>query len=131
MNTNLFKISPQVPLRLGLALTYFYSGSGMIREPESWSWYIPSWIIDLVTQVTTVNTYLMVQGIGEVLIGLLLLSWFLSPKFVRVLACLGTFHIASILLLVGLDPSTFRDFGLLGAWVALALLAHKQTGLTK
>lgn len=119
---SLLRISAQAPLRLGLALTYLYSSMGLIRRSEEWAWYVPGWFEDIVTRFTTVETFLRIQGAGELLLALLLLAWFLKPKVVMWVAILGALHVAAILASTGVDAVTFRDIGLLGAWITLAFL---------
>ena len=111
--------SPQIPLRAGLAFTYLYSGLGLVTKPENWYGFAPTWFVDLVENFISINTFLRVQGVAELILGILLLSWFLKPKFIFIVAILGTLQILSIIIFAGIDLITFRDIGLLGAWLAL------------
>ena len=116
------KISPEVPLRLGLGLMYLYSGYDLIANPRHWYGFIPQWLSRAATEVASVEAYLRAQGIGELFIGVLLLAWFL-PRRVGAAAAFGAaLEMGLILIFVGIDPITFRDIGLLGAALTLFLI---------
>ena len=119
-------LSPSLPLRLGLGLTYLYSGIGLITEPTNWYGFAPGWVTDFVERFTTMDTFLRIQGCGELALALLTLAWFLKPKAAFVVAILGALHVASILAFAGIDPLTFRDIGLLGAWLAFAAISYRR-----
>ncbi|MDP3770558.1 MAG: hypothetical protein Q8R40_06515 [bacterium] len=116
------KISPEWALRLGLGLMYLYSGYDLIVKPSHWYGFVPQWFSQMVTQTTSVENYLRIQGMGEGLIGVLFLAWFL-PRYAVRTACLVTIlEMSMISLFVGIDPITFRDIGLLGAALALFIM---------
>ena len=124
---NIFKkLNPEWALRISLGIMYLYSGYDLLVKPQHWYGFVPQWFSQAVNQVTTVDNYLRIQGIGESLIGLLLLLWFLPRWTVRVAAILTILEMGMILLFVGIDPITFRDIGLLGAGFAVAIFAWKS-----
>ena len=120
------KIKPEWTLRLGLGLMYLYSGSDLFYHPEYWYGFAPQWFVNLISSFVSMDIYLRVQGVGEFVIGLLLLAWFSGKRGVRIASVLGTLELGMILLLAGVDPITFRDIGLFGAALALTLLVFKK-----
>jgi len=120
------KIPTEWPLRLGAGIMYLYSGYDLIVNPRHWYGFVPQWFSRAVTSVASLDTYLFIQGAGEFIIGLLLLSWFLGERTLQVASSLMFVEMGLILLFVGVDPITFRDIGLLGAAGALMCLAWKK-----
>jgi len=127
------KISPEWALRLGLGLTYLYSGYDIATHPTAWSWAIrglPQVVQNLIGQIG-VETFLRVQGVVEILFALVLLAWFLPKKLVRAVALLIGLEMLLILLFVGIDAVTFRDIGLLGGALALFVLMRASVSNEK
>src|SRR3989344_358373 len=123
------KISPEWPLRIGLAATYLYSGWSIMTAPTSWTRFVPSWFKDLVTPIMPLETYMRFQAATELLLAIALVLWFLSPKILKYVALLGGLEMAGILFFgsSGIDLITLRDLGLLGGFATLFLLFHKQS----
>ncbi|TSC77563.1 MAG: hypothetical protein G01um101433_528 [Parcubacteria group bacterium Gr01-1014_33] len=122
------KLNPEWALRLGLGLMYVYSGADIIRHPTGWYWAVRQ-LPDALEKILTLfgmNAFLFMQGIGEVFLAFLLLAWFLPRKFLQIAAGIAVLEMGAILLLVGLDSITFRDIGLLGAAVALIIMAFQK-----
>lgn len=122
------KIKPEWALRLGLGLMYIYSGYDLFANPHHWYGFVPQWFSHLVTQVSSIEAYLRLQGVGEFVIGLLFLAWFSGKFGVRIASVLAALEMAMILLFVGVDPITFRDIGLLGAALAILVISFKEDG---
>jgi hypothetical protein len=129
------KIKPEWALRIGLGLTYLYSGSDLIIHPTAWYWALPYWLKQTITSVVPLNTYLQIQGSIEIIFALILLAWFVKPKIVYWVAVIASLEFSIILLLALIPWSeanflvTFRDIGLLGASAALAsTLKQKVSG---
>lgn len=120
------KIRPEWPLRLGLGLMFLYSGYDIFYHSSSWLWAVPTWFSRLITPVIAVENYLMIQGAGEFVMGLLFLAWFSGKRGVRVAAVLASVEMAAILLFTGVDLVTFRDLGVLGAALALVILVFRE-----
>lgn len=117
------KLKPEWMLRLGLGLTFVYSGFDIWRHPTAWRWAIqplPQFLRELISQIG-VERYLRVQAAAELAFAFVFFAWFLPRRFLRVATFLTVVEMAAILWLVGIRGDTFRDIGLLGA--ALALLA--------
>ncbi|TSC67938.1 MAG: hypothetical protein G01um101466_604 [Parcubacteria group bacterium Gr01-1014_66] len=112
------KIS-EVLLRLGLAGTYIFSGYDLFMHPRSWTQFVPYWFSQLLTLLMPLDLFIRMQGIGELILALLFLAWFLPRSFVKMAALISSLEFAGILLFFGIDLITFRDIGLLGASLAL------------
>lgn len=128
------KISAEWPLRLGLGLMYLYSGIDLIRHPTAWHWAVrplPVAIQDFITTRVGINQYLVLQGIGELVLAFFLIAWFLPRIFPFVAALLTVIEMALITVLVGVDTVTFRDVGLLGAAIALFLMKQSDASANK
>ncbi|MBI4992286.1 MAG: hypothetical protein HZB99_03640 [Candidatus Harrisonbacteria bacterium] len=107
-------------LRLGLILTYLYSGYQLIIDPELWIGYLPAWFISLLPM--SPELYLKFQGAGE----LLLMFSFLSGVGLPWTALLASAEFAGILLFYGIDLVSFRDIALLGSALSLFFLTYQS-----
>ncbi len=108
-------------LRLGLGVMFLYSGIDIILHPTAWYWAVrglPLFIQNIINTVG-IDTYLKLQGASELILAIAFLAWFLPRWITRIAALAATVEMAAILLLVGVDFITFRDFGLVGAGAAL------------
>lgn len=123
MNNLLQKFKPEWALRLGLGLMYIYSGFDLFYYPHHWYGFVPRWFSQIVNQVSSIDGYLRLQGVGEFVIGLLFLAWFGGKLGVRIASILAVLEMALIIVFVGIDPITFRDIGLLGAAVAIFVIS--------
>ena len=118
------KLNAEWALRLSLGAMYLYSGIDIVRHPSAWTWAIrslPAWINGPITTFGVEN-FLYVQGVVEIILGALLLGWFVPKKVVRYIGLISALEMAAIVLLVGIDAVTFRDIGLIGAGLALFLI---------
>lgn len=125
------KIPVQWPLRLGLGLTYLYSGFELFNQPLLWRSFLPVWYANFVSGILSVELYLRLQGIVEIVMGLLFLAWFAGKLGVRIAAVYMALEMAFILVFTGIDLITFRDIGLLGAAIALFILTFPQPSQEK
>ncbi len=120
------KIKPEWALRWGLGSMYLYSGYSLVSRPEHWYGFAPQWFMDTVTRIMPFDSYLKLQGLGELFIAFIFLAWFLPKIFVRLGSALNVVEMAGILLLSGIDTITFRDIGLLGGGIALFLIVWNE-----
>lgn len=120
------KTPPEWPLHFGLGLVYIYSGYGLLFNPSSWTWAIPSWFAALVNQLMPVEVYLRLQGIIELMMALILLTWFSNKKLVGLVALISSVEFIFILLFAPQFSVTFRDMGLLGAALAILITTFKS-----
>lgn len=119
---------PEIYVRLGLGIMFLYSGYDIIRNPDNWISFIgntPEWARSIIEQIGT-DKFLLGQGIVEMLIGVVMLVWFLPRRLLKLAAFVAVIEIASILWLVGIDLVTFRDIGLLGAAVSVLAFAARR-----
>lgn len=127
------RMKPEIPLRVGLAATYIFSGIDLVKNPTAWHWAVnqalaklPGFFSTLVNETIGTNTFLKAQGVGELVLAALLLTWFLPKKFLQPIAIFITVEMFLILALTGIDYYTFRDLGLLGAGLALTAIAYRK-----
>jgi len=121
---------PEIYLRLGLGMTFLYSGYDIYKNPSDWIGYIqtlPKWMLDAVESYTSLSTFLTIQGITEIIFGIILLVWFSPPKLIRLVSFLIGIKLIAILYFIGIDGVTFRDIGLVGASFALSAIAHRKS----
>lgn len=117
------KIQPEWPLRLGLGFMYLYSGYDIFFHPTAWYWAIPKWFSGIVTSIASLEMYLRLQGVGEFIMGVLFLAWFLKRRGLQVVSAFAVIEFLGIIVFTGIGPITFRDIGLLGAAVALLIIS--------
>ena len=125
------RISLEWPLRLGLGLTYLYSGYSLVAHPTSWYWAVfsmPQGLQDVIGRIG-IDTYLRIQGSVELFLAAVFLLWFLPRFLLRLAAFLATLQMVGILLLVGVRGDTFRDIAILGAATALFLSSLRPSAL--
>src|SRR3989344_5704038 len=117
------KFTPIFWIRLGLGTMFAYSGLDIILHPKSWTWALRGLPDAIGSVINTIGheRYLMLQGGAELAMALAFLAWFLPMPIVRFAALFAAIEMAGILLFVGIDAQTFRDIGLLGAALALAV----------
>lgn len=100
-------------LRLGLALTFLYSGWSLLWSPVDWVGFAPLWFRELLP--ISLELYLRIQGGVELLWALSLVSGIA----IRYAALLASAELAGILIFYGVDLISFRDLGILGSALAL------------
>ncbi len=114
------KLTPAFVLRIGLGLTLIYAGAHILGDTATWAGFIPPWLYKLIDP----SFFLTIHGIGELILGILLLAGLFLP-FVSILTFLD---MLSIIVFYGVDDISFRDFGLMMAALALFLLTRKKEG---
>lgn len=121
------KLTPEWAIRITLGVMYLYSGIDIVRHPDAWTWAIrslPQFAQDIVGSIG-INQFLYFQGILEIAFAVILLVW-LMPKFlVKYVGLLSAIEMLAITLMVGIDPVTFRDIGLIGSGLALFLMLRR------
>jgi len=120
------RVSTEWPIRVGCGCVNLYSGFFLLTDPQRYYKYVPGWLDSFANLIASLDTYLRFQGIGEVLIALGLLGWFLPRWCVRIAAILLTAEMTLILLFVGVDAVTFRNMGLVGAALALVSSSYEE-----
>ena len=122
------RIGPAWPLRLGCGCVNLYAGFFLLTDPARFYTYVPVWLSRVASAVASVDAYLRLQGIGELLIALGLVGWFFPRWCVRLASLLLTIEMTLILLFVGVDAVLFRNLGLLGAALSLVMSSYQETG---
>lgn len=103
-------------LRIGLGVTFVYAGWSALKNPGDWVGYLPAFF----TRHVRPTTLLTAMGWYELVLAALLLA----GRYMRYVAALASVTLAVILAVnLGQLDVTFRDFGLLGASLALMVLA--------
>ncbi|MEK6867393.1 MAG: DoxX family membrane protein [Nanoarchaeota archaeon] len=102
-------------LRTGVAVVFLIFGIDKFFHVNAWLAYIPPWAAQFIPMDLTLFMY--IQGIIEVLLGFLLLIGFWS----RTVSFICALHLAGIIVAVGYNEISVRDFGLFMATLALSL----------
>ncbi|KKS77693.1 MAG: hypothetical protein UV74_C0013G0121 [Candidatus Woesebacteria bacterium GW2011_GWB1_43_14] len=102
-------------LRVGLAITFLWVGLLILKDPVGWGGYIN----DSFLTYFPVDIKMMMQttAIFDLVVGL----WLLLDYKLWVPASLAVIHLASVLLVSGINAITVRDIGLLSALLALLI----------
>jgi uncharacterized membrane protein YphA (DoxX/SURF4 family) len=118
MNKNAFLV-----LRIGLGITFIWIGILIFQNPENWAAMMQPWAKALlpVSPVLALQAtaFLDVLTGGCLIIGL----------FLPLASLYGAAHVAVVLVTVGVNESTVRDIGLLGAM--FAILVERSESLVK
>ena len=120
------KIGTEWPIRVGCGFVNLYSGFFLVTDPQRYYKYVPGWLSSFANVIVSLDAYLRLQGIGEMMIAMCLLGWFFPRWCVRIAAILLTAEMTLILLFVGVDAVTFRNMGLVGAALALLSISYEE-----
>ena len=123
MIEKLRKIKPEWILRIGLGVMYIYSGLNLFSSSEAWQGFVPGWFFSFWNNIGPIEIFLKLQGVGELVLGLLFLAWFSGKRGVLIASLLSSLEIFGILLFVGVDLVTFRDIGVLSAALSLVFIS--------
>lgn len=104
-----------VLLRTGIAVVFLIFGIDKFVHVNAWLAYIPEWTAQLIPVDLTLFMY--IQGVIETVLGFLLLIGLWS----RTVSFLCALHLAGIMVALGYNEITVRDFGLFMATLALSL----------
>src|SRR3989338_6424786 len=102
-------------LRTGIAVVFLIFGVDKFFHVDSWLAYVPVWAAKMIPIDMTLFMY--IQGVIEALLGFLLLIGFWS----RTISFLCALHLAGIIVALGYNEITVRDFGLFMATLVLSL----------
>lgn len=105
-------------LRVGLAFVFIFAGVAALSNPSNWIGYIPTWVSHMLP--FSVETFLKIHAGTDILIGVLLLF----GVWLRWVALVGALFLLSIVILSGIDEVTFRDVGLIGALLSIAVTSR-------
>ena len=93
-------------IRISLALVLLWFGIDELRHPEYWVGFLPPWLSPLLP--VSIDTFLLFNGIVEILIGSFLLIGF----YTRVFGAIACLHLLLIAIAVGYNDIAIRDIGL-------------------
>ncbi|MAF35361.1 hypothetical protein CMO91_05975 [Candidatus Woesearchaeota archaeon] len=116
---NLRPYAPVV-VRVGVSLVFIWFGINQLLSPETFLGYVPV-MLDAYAE-----TLLLVNGIAELVLGIILLSGFLT----RPAALLLALHLAGITVSLGYNEIAVRDFGLVLATLSVFLHGKDNWGST-
>jgi len=99
-------------LRLGLAITFIWTGLMIIQNPEIWSSFLPQYFL----QSEYSTEFTLAVGFFDTIVGFFLVA----NRWVWFISLLAALHMLGILVTSGVNSITVKDIGLLS--MALALL---------
>ena len=103
-------------LRFGIAFSFFYAAIASFINPTPWIGFLPKFL--------QINSVLTVFSIGEIILGL----WLLSNWRVFYAAILSAIAMLGIVIFnLGAMDIVFRDITILLASIALAVLSRKNS----
>jgi uncharacterized membrane protein YphA (DoxX/SURF4 family) len=106
-------------LRLGLAFAFIYAGISSLNNPQDWLIYLPKFLASSSYAVNLLKVFAIYE--------LALAAWLISGHYVKYAAGLSVLTLlGAILSQLSLFSLTFRDVGLIGAALALAILTPKK-----
>lgn len=111
-------LSPVFLIRLGLGLVFIYAGVYKLFDPASWAGFIPHWF----TRIISGDVFLPLLGVFELILGVMLIL----RLYLALVSLLAFSELFIILLVYGISDTTFRDFGLLMATLALFLMCSRE-----
>ena len=120
------RIPVEWPIRLGCGFVNLYAGYFLVADPARYYKFVPPWLSNIANSVASVDTYLRMQGIGEIVVATVLLGWFFPRVWVRVAACTLAVEMSLIVLFIGIDSVTFRNVGLLGAALSIVVSSFQD-----
>ena len=112
-------------LRIGLGIIFFWFGITKFTNVQDWLRYIPPWLQSLIP--ISMNLFLYIQGAIETLIGLFLILGI----FVKKSAFLAALILIVIIITVGFNDVSLRDFGLLMIAISLMILGQGKYFISK
>ncbi len=110
-------------LRTGVAVVFLIFGIDKVFHVTEWLAYVPPWAAQFIPIDLTIFMY--IQGVIEAVLGFSLLIGFWS----RTVSFLCALHLAGIIVAVGYNEITVRDFGLFMATLALSLREQMKWSL--
>ncbi|MFT4297583.1 MAG: DoxX family protein, partial [Candidatus Woesearchaeota archaeon] len=104
-----------IVLRVGMALVFYWFGFKQVLDPSMFSFYVPSSVAGLFGSAEIASFY---NGILEIILA----TFLLVGLFTKWSALILAIHLAGITIIIGLNPTGVRDFGLTIAMFAIVFL---------
>jgi uncharacterized membrane protein YphA (DoxX/SURF4 family) len=118
-----FKKFAPIILRYGIGLVYLWFGISQLLSPENFVGYLP----DFIFNSSYATTFVIINGIFEIIASILLLSGI----FTRIVAILLALHLLAITIDVGYGEIGVRDFGLTIATITIFLWGEDEWCMEK
>ncbi|MEK6792490.1 MAG: DoxX family protein [Nanoarchaeota archaeon] len=106
-------------LRVSLALVFIYFGFQQVRDPSSWSTFVPDF---LKVSGISGNNVVLLNGVLELVLG----TFLIIGLYVRFSALILAIHLFGIAFSIGFTPLGVRDFGLAFATLALYFYGYDK-----
>ncbi|MFZ2555765.1 MAG: DoxX family protein [Minisyncoccia bacterium] len=110
-------------LRISLAILFLWFGFSQLLDASSWISWVPGWAENLTGLEP--EMIVLLNGGFEIAMGVLLAL----GLYTRIAAIFLALHVALLVFEIGLTPIGFRDFAIMGATFALALLGPDEYSL--
>ena len=110
-------------LRISLAILFLWFGFSQLLDPSAWTSWVPAWAESLTGLEP--RMIVLLNGGFEIAMGVLLAL----GLYARVASVLLGLHLAVLVFEIGLTPIGFRDFAIMGAVFALALMDPDEYSL--
>ena len=124
MSLDRFKEYTPAIARWGVGIVFFIFGISQLLNPQSWMAYLPSFALNIGINATTL---IYMNGVFDLAIGILLLL----GVFTRIVSLIGILHIIGIIISLGYNDVSVRDFGLLIVLVSVFLHGADKLCLVK
>lgn len=99
-------------VRIGVGIVFFLFGISQITRPQTWLAWLPNFVGNLpFTQIT----FLILTGIFNLIVGVLLIIGI----FTKIAALLSSLHLIGVIISLGYNDISIRDFGLLLAALSI------------
>ena len=107
-------------LRIGLGISFIYTSYFILKSEDHWADGIKPWAKRLLPVaperfMASVAVYDLMQGL-----------WLISGWYLWIAAAIATLHLIQVLIGAGINDSTYRDIGLMGAALAVFLLSAPE-----
>lgn len=102
----------KIILRISLALVFLYFGIVQLKDPSSWSGFVPEF---LTFSFLSANNIVVFNGFMEIVLG----TFLIVGLYVRFASMVMALHLFGIAFSIGFSPLGIRDFGLAFATLAL------------
>lgn len=106
-------------LRLGLAAVFLWFGIDKMFHPSYWlNAWVPERIVKILSEFGLPGIqFVYINGVFEILVGLSLIT----GVFTKFFSALAVIFLINVLLFVGINEVTVRDFAMIGGFIAVLL----------
>lgn len=108
-------------MRVGIAITFLWISVLIFKQPESWGGMLQPWAASLLP-IPLRDVMMGVAGL-DFAVGFFLLV----NKFTIIFAALGFVHVATLLIIVGINAITVRDIAIGAGLLALVFASWPES----